>query len=60
MDTIKLHKSYHYGKSYHYWGESDRCDVEQRKSYTKEYRIYNSNYIKLRNGVMVTFGKEVI
>lgn len=52
MNTIKLHKTYR--------EESHRCDVEQRKPYTEESVMYNSIYIKFRNRVVVTFGKEVI
>lgn len=52
VNTVMVYKSY--------MEESHRCDIEQRKPYTKEYIMFNSIYITFKNRIEITSGKEVI
>lgn len=51
MNTIKQRKSY----------LEEATDVMlSNGSHTQEYTMYNSIYIKFKNRIVLTFGKEII
>lgn len=51
MNTIKLCKNY--------LEESTEVTLS-KGSHTQEYTMYNSIYIKFKNRIVLTFGKEII